>query len=234
MKGHISKKRAFAFLLSLLLTVQKTLPAGCLEAIAQSVVGEGIDSELIAVQDESALDPQVSDDQAAQLDGSAAEKPESPAADLEVSKEAPSQAEGDLKQEAPQPGVEAASQPAKAAARAADTTVGSMVISGGVAGTDYTVSGATVVVNTSTPLTFKGTLTNGTVQIKQGASANITLAGVTITSNTNSSPINLMGSGTTLKLFLADGTANNLTANLGQYCAGIHCCLLYTSDAADD
>ena len=98
-----------------------------------------------------------------------------------------------------------------------------MVISGGVAGTDYTVSGATVVVNTSTPLTFKGTLTNGTVQIKQGASANITLAGVTITSNTNSSPINLMGSGTTLKLFLADGTANNLTANLGQYCAGIHC-----------
>ncbi len=223
MKGHISKKRAFAFLLSLLLTVQMTLPAGCLEAIAQSVVGEGIDSELIAVQDESALDPQVSDDQAAQLDGSAAEKPESPAADLEVSKEAPSQAEGDLKQEAPQPGVEAASQPAKAAARAADTTVGSMVISGGVAGTDYTVSGATVVVNTSTPLTFTGTLTNGTVQIKQGVSANITLAGVTITSNTNSSPINLMGSGTTLKLFLADGTANNLTANLGQYCAGIHC-----------
>ena len=41
MKGHISKKRTFAFLLSLLLTVQMTLPAGCLEAIAQSVVGGG-------------------------------------------------------------------------------------------------------------------------------------------------------------------------------------------------
>ena len=43
------------------------------------------------------------------------------------------------------------------AAQAADTTVGSLTISGGTAGVDYTVSGTTVVVQTGTPLTFKGT-----------------------------------------------------------------------------
>ena len=104
---------------------------------------------------------------------------------------------------------------------AADATVGSMTISGGTLNTDFTISGTTVVVKTSTPLTLSGTLTNGSIQIQQGASANITLNGVTITSNTQSSPINLMGAGTTLRLTLADGSDNNLSTSAA--CAGIHC-----------
>ncbi|MEE1420619.1 MAG: hypothetical protein UF218_02900 [Eggerthellaceae bacterium] len=118
---------------------------------------------------------------------------------------------------------------------AADSTVGGLTISGGTVGTDFTHAANLVVVKTSTPLTLKGTFT-GSVQIQQGASANITLNGVTITANNNSSPINLMGSGTTLRLSLADGTTNNITVPLGTstYCSGIHCgqgSTLYIDDA---
>ena len=119
---------------------------------------------------------------------------------------------------------------------AADATVGSMTISGGTLNTDFTISGTTVVVKTSTPLTLSGTLTNGSIQIQQGASANITLNGATITSNTQSSPINLMGAGTTLRLSLVDGTTNNLAVSspTSVSCAGIHCgagSTLYIDDA---
>lgn len=122
------------------------------------------------------------------------------------------------------------------ATQAANVTVGGLTIAGGIQNTDFTVSGTTVVVQTSTPLTLSGTLTNGTIQIKQGTSANITLNGVTITNNTTSSPINLIGTGTTLRLTLADGTTNSIAVSSvsSVFCAGIHCgagSTLYVDDS---
>lgn len=221
------KKRAFAFVLSLLLVLQMLVPSASLQAIAEEVAGEApaavealpagtVPDEGEADREEPAPEPDDDPEAGAATEG---------AGDARDVADDGSAADPAIEPRAIEPRALAVRTLAGATvARAADTTVGGgMVISGGTVGTDYTVSGTTVVVKTSTPLTFTGTLTNGTVQIQQGTSADITLAGVTITSNTSSSPINLMGSGTTLKLFLADGTTNNISTTLGQYCAGIHC-----------
>ncbi len=222
------KKRAFAFALSLLLVLQMLVPSASLQAIAEEVTGEApvaveavsgdtVPDEGEGVQEEPVPEPD---------DGPGVVPATEGAGDEQGGADEVAAADPAPEPHAIEPRAVAVRTLAGATvARAADTTVGSMVISGGTNGTDYTVSSTTVVVKTSTPLTFKGTLTNGTVQIQQGTSANITLAGVTITSNTNSSPINLMGSGTTLRLFLADGTTNNLTVSSPSSvsCAGIHC-----------
>lgn len=128
--------------------------------------------------------------------------------------------------------VEEESQIALASApnpQAEDTVVGGMTISGGVAGADYTVSGTTVVVKTDALLTLKGTLTNGTVRIEAGVKANIILDSVTITSQELDSPINLMATGSELRLTIADGSTNLLQATgavaskKSKSAAGIHC-----------
>ena len=131
-----------------------------------------------------------------------------------------------LQSEEPEPQASPAAAPNPLAA---DTVVGGMTISGGVAGTDYTVSGTTVVVKTDTLLTLKGTLSNGTVRIEAGAKANIVLDGVTITSQELDSPINLMATGSELRLTIADGSTNLLqatgtvTSKKSKSAAGIHC-----------
>lgn len=100
------------------------------------------------------------------------------------------------------------------------STAGGLTINGGTVNTDFTHAANQVVIKTSTPLTLSGTFT-GTVQVASGVEAWITLNGVTITSNSVSSPINLL-SNSKAHIILADGTTNTISAN-GQGCAGIHC-----------
>ena len=228
MNASTPRKRTFAFVLSLLLVLQMLVPSASLQAIAEEMTGGGDSAAVVEPvgddepQDaapDAAPEEAVPDDEAVDGDG---EGDDAAAPKAPTPSEVAVPAAADLLAALPTPVTEGDDAPA---AQAADTTVGSLTISGGTAGVDYTVSGTTVVVQTGTPLTFKGTLTNGTVQIKQGTSANITLNGATITSNTNSSPINLMGTGTTLRLFLADGTTNTITVSSPSsvFCAGIHC-----------
>ncbi len=228
MNASTPRKRTFAFVLSLLLVLQMLVPSASLQAIAEEMTGGGDSAAVVEPvgddepQDaapDAAPEEAVPDDEAVDGDG---EGDDAAAPKAPTPSEVAVPAAADLLAALPTPVTEGDDAPA---AQAADTTVGSLTISGGTAGVDYTVSGTTVVVQTGTPLTFKGTLTNGTVQIKQGTSANIALNGATITSNTNSSPINLMGTGTTLRLFLADGTTNTITVSSPSsvFCAGIHC-----------
>lgn len=118
-------------------------------------------------------------------------------------------------------------------------------ILGGVADTDYSFDGSIVHIKSSTPLTLKmaagKTITAQTIQIDAGVKADLTLAGVNI-SSTLSAPINMItnsdedGDGvkvtdaadivnkTTLYLTLADGTTNtlvNTTSNAGY--PGVRC-----------
>lgn len=122
-------------------------------------------------------------------------------------------------------------------------------ILGGVAATDYSFDGSILHVKTSTPLTVKmaagKTTTAQTIQIDAGVKADLTLAGVTIStasSNTNA-PINLVtnsdedGDGikvtnanqitnkTMLYLTIAENTINSLTCGNGTTTgsAGIRC-----------
>lgn len=244
------KKRAFAFALSLLLVLQMLVPSASLQAIAEEVTGGGEppivltdavrdDADAPVAGDEPAtpsdsVEPadgaENSGDQADGDEGTGA--PETPKPEpVAVATSAAAELAAPMAAAAP---VAAAAPEAPAAApRVADTVVGGLTISGGTAGTDYTVSGTTVVVNTAAPLTLKGTLNGGTIQIAQGKSANITLAGVNITANSASSPINLLGTGTTLKLFLADGTTNTLRSG-SYFCSALHCgqgSTLYVDDS---
>lgn len=103
---------------------------------------------------------------------------------------------------------------------AAQALPAGFTITGGVEGTDYSVSGSVISILTSKPMTLSGTL-SGSVQINENVAAHLTLAGVAITANTvRYSPINLM-TPSTLYLTLADGTTNTLTAT-GQQCAALH------------
>ena len=123
-------------------------------------------------------------------------------------------------------------------------TLGGLVVSGGVNGTDYQLVGNSVQVLTDTPLTIKNanpaasTTTN--IVIPAGVKANVILAGVNI-AGSSGSPINMItnlrgtatgaaatdGSQvinkTTLHLTLADGSVNTLNAlNVASY-PGLRC-----------
>lgn len=125
-----------------------------------------------------------------------------------------------------------------------EQTLGGLVISGGVNGTDYQLVGNSVQILTDTPLVIKNanpaaaTATN--IVIPAGKKANITLAGVNIAGSTGS-PINMITNlkgtatgaaatngdqiidKTTLHLTLADGSVNTLNAlNVANY-PGLRC-----------
>ena len=104
-----------------------------------------------------------------------------------------------------------------------DITVGSntLTISGGVQGTDFEVDGSNTIIRilNSTSLTLRGTFV-GSIQINAGVTAYLTLAGVTITASSASSPINLMAT-SQAHITLADGTTNTLDAT-SQSCAALH------------
>uniref|UniRef100_UPI0026765EBD hypothetical protein n=1 Tax=uncultured Adlercreutzia sp. TaxID=875803 RepID=UPI0026765EBD len=127
----------------------------------------------------------------------------------------------------------AARSAAPASATEWDTPAGCQFqILGGAVGTDYSFESNILRIKSSTPLTVKMadgvTTTAQTIQIDAGVKADLTLAGVTI-STTLSGPINMItnsdpdGDGvkvtdaadiaekTTLYLTLADGTVNTLT-----------------------
>ncbi|MEY8367605.1 hypothetical protein AALA24_02440 [Anaerovoracaceae bacterium 42-11] len=88
-------------------------------------------------------------------------------------------------------------------------------------GTDPTW-GDYIQIETDTPVTISGTSTTHNIWIKENTTANITLAGVTITESTKKdSPINLLP-GSTCNLTLKDGTTNTLEVSGGQYAAALH------------
>ena len=171
MNASTPRKRTFAFVLSLLLVLQMLVPSASLQAIAEEMTGGGDSAAVVEPvgddepQDaapDAAPEEAVPDDEAVDGDG---EGDDAAAPKAPTPSEVAVPAAADLLAALPTPVTEGDDAPA---AQAADTTVGSLTISGGTAGVDYTVSGTIVVVQTGTPLTFKGTLTNGTVQIKQG------------------------------------------------------------------
>ncbi len=107
------------------------------------------------------------------------------------------------------------------------TTIGGFEVTGGVSGTDYALEGSSLVVKTATPLTIKNVDPNAinttNIKVQQGITANITLAGVNIQNTaTNDSPMNIMGSGVTCHITLAEGTVNTLNATK-LYAAALHC-----------
>ncbi|MEY8437596.1 isopeptide-forming domain-containing fimbrial protein [Atopobiaceae bacterium 24-176] len=221
------------------MVLQMLVPSASLQAIAEEVVGGGdppvvlADSDLEGVDVPAEDEPVEPGDDAASDDMDEGEEngDEAPSPKpVAVARLAAAQIAAPMAAAAPV--AAAAPQADGVSPRAADTVVNGLTISGGTNGTDYTVSGTTVIVNADTPLTLKGSFT-GSIQIAQGKSANITLAGVNITANSISSPINLMGSGTTLKLFLADGTTNTLNSGT-YYCSALHCgqgSTLYVDDS---
>ncbi len=103
----------------------------------------------------------------------------------------------------------------------APVTVQGMTVSGGVKDTDFKVEGNIVTVLTDTPLTISGTTTAANIRIAEGATANLTLDGVSITTASNDSPINVWGKGTTCNITLASGKTSTLRSN--GVAAAIHC-----------
>ena len=120
-------------------------------------------------------------------------------------------------------------------------TAGPFTVDGGVPGTDYSFSGSTLTILSSTPLTISNAnATNNNIQIAAGVHANLTLAGVNI-SKAAAPAINLItnitdtASGaaatdgsqiinpTSLYLKIKDGTTNTLTTTEGSNNAGIRC-----------
>ena len=92
-------------------------------------------------------------------------------------------------------------------------------VKGGALNTDYSYNfDGTLTILTSTPLTISGTTTTNHIVIGSGVKANLTLAGVTI--STGASPIDVPA-GASLTLTLAAGSENTLTAT-GAGHAGIH------------
>lgn len=108
-----------------------------------------------------------------------------------------------------------------------EVTLGGFKIKGGVQGQDFELSGVNLIIKTSTPLTIQNAnesvFNTNNIRIQQGITANITLAGVKIQNTVaNDSPFNIMGSGTTCNLTLAEGTVNTLNATK-LAAAALHC-----------
>ena len=111
--------------------------------------------------------------------------------------------------------------------QSSEITIGNFKVTGGQQGTDYALEGTSLVIKTETPLTIQNVDSNTVnitnIRIQQGITANITLAGVNIQNTVSSdSPINIMGSGATCNITLAEGTVNTLNATK-LYAAALHC-----------
>ena len=100
----------------------------------------------------------------------------------------------------------------------AETLAGGLSVDGGTSGADYSYADGTLTILTSMPLTISGTTTSDHIVVGSGVEANLTLAGVTI--STGASPIDVPA-GASLTLTLAAGSENTLTAT-GAGHAGIH------------
>lgn len=96
-----------------------------------------------------------------------------------------------------------------------DTTAGAFVVTGGTEGTDYSYAGGLLTIKTAIPLTIKNqnqeTATPDCIFIEAGA--NITLAGVNITSDSRA-PIQIADNSTgNVTITLADDSKNSLSNN---------------------
>ena len=92
-----------------------------------------------------------------------------------------------------------------------------LVVSGGVLNTDYTYESGVLTIKTDTPLMIKNTTpttaTTDRIEVADGISANITLAGVNIVASSNI-PLRIAdNSKGNVTITLADGTENELVAN---------------------
>lgn len=120
-------------------------------------------------------------------------------------------------------------KPARMQAFADEAGTGDFVVTGGEVGTDYEFSGTTLLITSGTPLVIKNKadgFTSHNIEIKEGVTANITLAGVRIHMNTtrskDTSPVNMLGAGTTCNLTLQSGSVNTLNATK-LFAAALHC-----------
>ena len=105
----------------------------------------------------------------------------------------------------------------------ASYTAGAFVVYGGTSGDDYDYSGSVLTVKTTTPLMIKNASASSTtdrIEVADGVSANITLAGV---------DINVSSLSDTAAFKIADNSIGNVTVNLvgantlisGNNCAGL-------------
>ncbi len=82
--------------------------------------------------------------------------------------------------------------------------------------------GAYIQIETDTPVTISGTSTTHNIWIKENTTANITLAGVSISETAyRDSPINLLD-GSSCNLTLAEGKTNTLSVAQAVYAAALH------------
>ena len=99
--------------------------------------------------------------------------------------------------------------------------VGSVTVTGGTEGTDYSYANGVLTIKTDTPLTIKNTdsskSTTDRIVIDSGVTANLTFAGVNIALGKNEDTEGVSAvtvpSGAELDLTLADGSENELTGD---------------------
>ena len=104
-------------------------------------------------------------------------------------------------------------------AAAAEETVGAFTVTGGTSGTDYKYENNVLTILKETPLAISGTTTTDRIEVARGASANITLAGVNISSAGYPAFKIVDNSTGNVTITLKDGTENTLKG--GSYSAGL-------------
>ncbi|MBP1562529.1 MAG: hypothetical protein J6C38_02300 [Oscillospiraceae bacterium] len=104
-------------------------------------------------------------------------------------------------------------------AAAAEETVGAFTVTGGTSGTDYKYENNVLTILKETPLAISGTTTTDRIEVASGVSANITLAGVNISSAGYPAFKIVDNSTGNVTITLKDGTENTLKG--GTYSAGL-------------
>ncbi len=117
-------------------------------------------------------------------------------------------------------------------------TVGAFEVTGGVLNTDYTYADNVLTIISPTPVTISGTTTTDRIEVADGVSANITLAGVNIDLSATSGGFDSItglpavkiadNSTGNVTITLADGTTNTLKS--GYDCAGLQKSGAYISE----
>ena len=103
-----------------------------------------------------------------------------------------------------------------------EQTTGNFTVTDGTPDVDYIYVNNTLIVKTSTPIAISGITTTNRIEVADGVSANITLAGVNIDVSAldDTAAFKIADNSTgNVTITLADGTTNTLKSGL--YCAGL-------------
>ena len=108
----------------------------------------------------------------------------------------------------------------------ADVAQGAFTVSGGAQGTDYSYASGVLTIKSSTPLTIKNTnsatATADRIVVAAGVQADITLAGINISTTTGPGILVTNATNTRAHITLADGSQNIIMITSGNF-AGVEC-----------